>query len=253
MGVERPPDKKRSAFAKECGARQRGRCEAFSMNLPLHPSPRPLHTFILLLGVVLLGTTPLRAATAKKPAKAPEPPCCRTGLPPGKFSEKSLYKLDSTWTADVGKDVKFSALRGRPQVMALFFTSCAHSCPLIVKDMKAIEEALPASARSKVDFLLVSIDPERDTPVELRAFREKYGLSIRHWSLLRGGPKEVKKVADWMGFRYYPGSNLQYAHSLLITVLNPEGEIVFQQSGLGNIRDDALAAVLRMVAPTAKP
>lgn len=217
-----------------------------------HPL-RFMKTSILLLGIIALGTTPLLAATSRKPAKAPEPPCCRTGLPPGKFSEKSLYSLDSTWTADVGKEVKLSALRGRPQVMALFFTSCEHSCPLIVKDMKAIEEALPAKARNKVDFLLVSIDPERDTPVELRAFREKYGLSIRHWSLLRGGPKDVKKLADWMGFRYYPGSNLQYAHSLLITVLNPAGEIVFQQAGVGNIRDDALAAVLRMVAPKAKP
>ena len=104
-----------------------------------------------------------------------------------------------------------------------------------------------------MDFLLVSIDPERDTPEALRAFREKYGLSIKHWSLLRGKPEDVKKLADLMGFRYYPGSNLQYAHSLLITVLNPAGEIVFQQAGVGNTRDEALAAVLRLVAPKEKP
>ena len=212
-----------------------------------------MKTFLLLLLCsIALGTTPVRAVTAMKPVKAPEPPCCRTGLPPGKFSEKSFYSLDATWTADVGKEVKLSALRGRPQVMALFFTSCEHSCPLIVKDMKAIEKGLPANVRDRVDFLLVSIDPERDTPEALRAFREKYDLSIKHWSLLRGKAADVKKLADLTGFRYYPGSNLQYAHSLLITVLNSEGEVVFQQAGAGNLRDDALATVLRLVAPKAK-
>lgn len=212
-----------------------------------------MKTFLLVLCSIALGTTPVRAVIVKKPDKAPEPPCCRKGLPPGKFSEKSFYSLDATWTADVGKEVKLAALRGRTQVMALFFTSCKYSCPLIVKDMKAIEKGLPANVRDRVDFLLVSIDPERDTPEALRAFREKYGLSIKHWSLLRGKAEDVKKLADLMGFRYYPGSNLQYAHSLLITVLNPAGEIVFQQSGVGNTRDEALAAVLRLVAPKEKP
>ena len=211
-----------------------------------------MKAFLLLLCTVALATTPLRAATATTPAKSPEPPCCRVGLPPGKFSEKSLYSLDATWTADVGREVKLSVLRGRPQVMALFFTSCEHSCPFIVKDMKAIQKGLPANARDKVDFLLVSIDPERDTPEALHAFREKHGLPIEHWSLLRGSPDDVKKLADLVGFRYVPGSSLQYAHSLLISVLNPAGEIVFQQAGIGIPRDGALAAVLRLVAPKAK-
>lgn len=207
---------------------------------------------LLLLPFFLLLANSVWAETAKNTAKAPEPPCCREGLPAGKFSSESLYNLDATWTADVGREVKLQALRGRPQVVALFFTNCEHSCPLIVKDMKAIEAGLPANVRDRVDFLLVSIDPERDTPEALRAFRGKYQLPIEHWSLVRGKAEDVKKLADLLGFRYYPGSNLQYAHSLLITVLNPAGEIVFQQSGVGEGRDDALAAVLTMVAPKAK-
>jgi protein SCO1/2 len=137
-------------------------------------------------------------------------------------------------------------------VVSLFFTNCAHSCPLIVKDMKAIEQALPANVRDQVDFLLVSIDPARDTPEALRAFREKHGLSMTRWSLLRGKPEDVQKLADRIGFRYYPGSTLQYAHSLLISVVDQGGEIVFQQSGMGNVRDEAHLAVLRLLAPKSK-
>lgn len=211
-----------------------------------------MKVFVTLLCLTALAATPIWAETVKKPLKPTEPPCCREGLPPRKFSEKSIYSIDADWTADVGREVKLSALRGRPQVMALFFTNCEHSCPLIVKDMKAIEKALPANIRDRVDFLLVSIDPARDTPEVLRTYREKHELSVAHWSLLRGKPDDVKKLADLVGFRYYPGSTLQYAHSLLISVLDPTGEIVFQQSGIGSIRDDALAAVLRMFPAKAK-
>lgn len=190
----------------------------------------------LLLPLLGLAFATFASAATPKTNTAPRavsPPCCREGLPPGKYSDKSIYSLKAEWTADVGKTVRLDALRGRPQVVALFFTNCQHSCPLIVADMKRVEKSLPAKARGKVDFLLVSIDPQRDTVEALRAFREKYRLGLAHWSLLRGEPKDVQALAALLGFNYSPGSNTQFAHSLLLTVLNPAGEIVYQQAGLG--------------------
>jgi protein SCO1/2 len=185
-------------------------------------------------------------------SSAPKPPCCREGLPPGKYSEKSLYQLDATWTSDVDRNVKLEVLRGRPQVIALFFTNCEHSCPLIVADMKAIDKALPRAVRGKVDFLLVSIDPERDTPEALRAFRAKHELPIERWTLLRGSPEATRELAVMVGFNYQPGSPTQYAHSLLISIANPSGEIVFQQAGVGRPAEDAVAALLRLTRSAAK-
>jgi protein SCO1/2 len=199
-----------------------------------------------LLSCLALTAAPVWAAPSDHPPKTPDPVSCGDGLPAAKFSEKSLYNLDATWIADTGQELKLAALRGRPQIVALFFTNCQHSCPFIVNDMKALETKLPQKAQGKVDFLLVSIDPERDTPAALRAFRKKHGLSDR-WRLLRGSAEDVKKLANLIGFSYSPGSQLQFAHSLLITVLNPTGEIVYQQSGIGNTRDDALGAVMRVV------
>ena len=178
---------------------------------------------------------------------APKPPCCREGLPPAKYSEKSLYSLNSVWTSDVGREVKLEVLRGRPQVIALFFTHCEHSCPLIVADMKAIDKALPASVREKVDFLLVSIDPERDTPEALRAFRAKHELPTERWTLLSGSAEATRELAGMVGFNYQPGSPTQYAHSLLISIINESGEIVFQQAGLGRPADDAVATLSRIM------
>ena len=53
-------------------------------------------------------------------------------------------------------------------------------------------------------------------------------------------------------FQSYPGSTLQYAHSLLITILNPAGEIVFQQAGVGNAQEDAVATLQQLVTRKAR-
>ncbi|MEK0451114.1 MAG: hypothetical protein RL088_3382 [Verrucomicrobiota bacterium] len=196
--------------------------------------------FFLLTAFAL---APLHAAEKKS-----TPPCCRVGLKPGKYSEKSIYQIPATWKSDLGNDAKLDVSRGRPVVMAMFFSNCQHSCPTIVADMKAIEKKLPRSARNQTDFVLISIDPARDTIEALGAFRSKYKLGKEHWLILRGGADDVKKVADFTGFRYSAGSETQYAHSLLITVLNKSGEVIYQQSGLGVAPDEAAKTIVAEAA-----
>ena len=87
-----------------------------------------------LVSILTIVYAPWAFGAAEPKSSAPKPPCCREGLPPAKYSEKSLYSLNPIWTSDVGREVKLEVLRGRPQVIALFFTNCEHSCPLIVAD-----------------------------------------------------------------------------------------------------------------------
>ena len=205
-----------------------------------------------LLFVVALACAASTFAVDVPEQSTPKPPCCREGLPLGKRGEAALYKLDDIWTSDVGREVKLDVLRGHPQVLALFFSNCEHSCPLIVEDMKTIEKALPSEVRNKVDFLLVSIDPERDTQEMLRAYRAKHQLGTEHWTLLRGNSDSVKRLAEIVGFQYYPGSEKQYAHSLVITILDRNGEIVFQQAGVGALPNGAVDTLLRLTQKGAK-
>lgn len=200
----------------------------------------------LLFALLLAGAATGYGAEAAKPATTPTPPCCREGLPLGKYSETSLYTLNSVWTSDVARQVKLDVFRGYPQVLAMFFTNCQYSCPLIVADMKAIEKALPRAVRSKVDFLLVSIDPKRDTPEALHNYRIKHQLGTEHWSLLHGSPEAVKQLAEHIGFQYVPGSDRQYGHTLVITILDQNGEIVFQQPGVGAFPDAAVDTLVRL-------
>ena len=181
-------------------------------------------------------------------APEPKPPCCRA-LPPGKpLTDRSLYQLDSAWTSDVGREVQLGVLRGRVQVVAMFFAQCEYACPIIVENMRAIERALPAALRDRVDFLLVSFDTERDTPAVLRAYRAKMKLAPAHWTLLRGGADDVRELAALLGINYQRDARGQFSHSNVITVLNAEGEVAFQQAGLNKDRQESIAAIEKALA-----
>jgi protein SCO1/2 len=189
----------------------------------------PLAPFLL----VATGFAAIAAFAAEPaPPATEDPPCCREPLELGKPTDKSLYLLDSTWTSDVGRPIKLATLRGRPQIVAMFFTHCEYACPILVGELKAIEDQLPPGVLARVDFLLVSIDVKRDTPAELAAFRARRGLARERWTLLRGEADDVRELAALLGVNYMEDARGQFAHSNLITVLNAEGEIVFQHAGL---------------------
>lgn len=200
----------------------------------------------LLVLLSLLLATAVTAAETK-------PPCCRAVAPSAPLTDKSLYQLESVWTSDVGKRVKLGVLRGRPQVLALFFTQCEFACPIIVNDMKAIENALPASLRGEVDFLLVSLDTERDTAETLHAYRAKQHLSNTNWTLLCSTADDVRELAALLGVNYQKDSRGQFAHSNIITVLNAAGEIVHQQIGLNQKPADTVQALSKALISPASP
>lgn len=179
---------------------------------------------------------------------AEKPPCCREAAPTTPLADKSLYQLESTWTSDVGKDVKLGVLRGRPQIVAMFFTTCEYACPIIVENMKSIEKAMPDNLRDKVVFLLVSFDVERDTVEALKSYRAKKELATARWTLLRGKEDDVRELAALLGINYQRDARGQFSHSNTISVLNAGGELVFQQTGLNKDSKETVAAIEKMLS-----
>lgn len=160
----------------------------------------------------------------------------------------SIYHLESEWTDDRGRPFQLASLRGRPVAMAMIYTSCTYVCPLIVEALKRVEHALPGEARGKVQFLLVSFDPQRDTVQALAAYRGKRHLPEHGWTLLRGAPGAVLELAAVLGVRYRPDGKGDFAHSNLLTVLDAQGRVSYQQVGLAQGPEgcrQALLAALR--------
>jgi protein SCO1/2 len=181
-------------------------------------------------------------------AEDAKPPCCRELPNTAPLTDRSIYQLESKWTSDVGRTVPLRVFRGHLQVVAMFFTICESSCPVIVDDMKNLQAALPEALRDKVDLLLVSFDTERDTTAVLHAYREKMHLPADHWTLLRGAPDDVRELAALLGVNFQKDARGQFMHSNLITVLNAEGEVIHQQVGIRGDQQptlDALAQAAR--------
>ncbi|MBL9175911.1 MAG: SCO family protein [Verrucomicrobiales bacterium] len=176
---------------------------------------------------------------------AERPPCCRTAPTNSPPTGGSLYQLESIWTSDVGARVRLRVLEGRPQVVALFFTHCEYACPVLVRDLKRIEAALPETIRPSVDFLLISLDSERDTPAVLAEYRESHRLGLDHWTLLTGAGDDVRELAALLGVNYRKDARGQYSHSNLITVLNARGEVIHQQAGLDQDPAATVAALVK--------
>lgn len=147
-------------------------------------------------------------------------------------TEQSLYQVESDWQTQTGKSIKLASLSGKPLVLAMVYASCKNACPRIIADMKQIqaegEKKHPGAAR----FVLVSIDPEVDTPERLAELARKSQLNDQ-WLLLRGDADEVMELAALLGVKYRKISEQDYAHTNLITVLDKQGEIVHRQQGLG--------------------
>lgn len=186
----------------------------------------------LILMSLLLAAAKASAADGCCAAKTAPACCVKTELS-APFSDKSLFQTESKWTNDANQSLRLADLKGRPQVIVMFFASCQYACPILVHDLTRIETALKPELRGKVGFTLVTFDTERDTPTELAKFRATRNLSPTNWTLLHGSDDDVLELAALLGVKFKPEANGQFAHSNVITVLNGDGEIVHQLVGLG--------------------
>jgi protein SCO1/2 len=202
-------------------------------------SNRVAFLLINLLMTTALGAEPDHGASRHS--------CCAI-ITPGSnmLTDKSLYQLDSTWTDDQGRAVKLASLRGRPQVVCMFFASCQYACPLLVEHMKQIEAALPENLRTNTGFVLVSFDSERDTSAALHRYRVHHDLKAGPWTLLRANPDDVLELAALLGVKYKKDAQGQFMHSNVTTLLNSQGEIAFQETGL-NLATEGFITRLKSV------
>ena len=210
------------------------------------PGMRRLHPIrmaalaALLLALTLTGGAGAAGAHGHPAAGSAElPPDER----PAAIAAQSIYQLDSDWRDDHGVAQSIGALAGHPVVLAMVYTSCENACPVLVEDMKRIEQALPPAERGQVTFALFSYDPARDTPAAMAAYRAKRGLGEGHWRLFTSDPDAVLELAAVLGVKFRPDGFGDFAHSNLITVLDTQGVVRHRQVGINQPPAETVAAL----------
>ena len=164
-------------------------------------------------------------------------------LAAGQPSDFSLYHVESTWMDQNGTERELRSLAGRVQVVAMLYTNCAYACPRIMLDLKRIEGELGPEYGEDVGFVVVSIDPERDTPDRLAEFAAGSRLDPERWTLLTADPGDIRELAVLLGVQYRQTGPGEWVHSNLITVLDPAGEVIHRQLGLGTDPTETLEVI----------
>lgn len=161
----------------------------------------------------------------------------------------SLYALDAMWTTERGVTMPLRDLRGDVVVLAMVYTSCTMTCPLLTNEMLAVQRALPPATRGRVRFVLASFDPARDSTAALRAYVAKMALDER-WLAMRASAADVRQLAVLLGVRYRALPTGDFEHSNIISVLDPHGVRIFQTERVPVDRPALVGAVMRAMLPS---
>jgi protein SCO1/2 len=93
-----------------------------------------------------------------------------------------------------GQPVTSEQLRGKVQVVGFIWTNCPDICPLITTEMRTLQTRLQAEGLwgKGIQFLSLTVDPERDTPEVLKAYAASYGADLSGWQFLTGPVEQVR-------------------------------------------------------------
>ncbi|GGG99058.1 hypothetical protein GCM10011416_16630 [Polaribacter pacificus] len=160
------------------------------------------------------------------------------------ISENSIFNLTSKWNTQNNKSIRLKELQGKTLVMVMIYTTCKAACPRLVADMRNIAKEIPEKLTSKVQYVFVSIDPKNDTPQRLKEFAKENYMDEENYTFLQGTVDGVREFANVLSVKYKEISPLDFSHSNIITVFNPQGELVHQQEGLGVDNKETVAQIL---------
>lgn len=172
--------------------------------------------FIRIVSVVVIGILVFALAMAQfdhKPTKSP-----LAGATIG--GEFTLTRHDGEVVTD--KD-----LQGSPYLMFFGFTYCPDICPTELATMTRFLNLLPEEKRQKIRVLFVSVDPERDTVEQMRAYVSNFHEKIEG---LTGTVEQVEQMKK--AYRVYSAkvqteemSDYTVDHSAFIYFFDGQGAL----------------------------
>jgi protein SCO1/2 len=127
-------------------------------------------------------------------------------------------------TDHTGKPRRLEDFRGKAVVLFFGFTHCPDICPTTLADISQAIKALGPDAE-RVQVLMVSVDPERDTPEALAKYVTAFDPRFLG---LRGDLAATQKVAK--EFKIYfekrkQGASYTVDHSAQSYVIDPQGRL----------------------------
>jgi len=152
---------------------------------------------------------------------------------------------DFTLTDGVsGRAVTLSAHRGQVVALTFLYTTCPDVCPLTATRFRAAQAELERDA-SRVTFIAVSVDPDRDTPKAVQDFSTAHGLAA-NWFYLVGGRAQLSPVWNAYGIGVQAGSTT-VTHNDAVYLIDARGRerVLLHSEDLARDLTNDLRALLK--------
>ncbi len=120
-------------------------------------------------------------------------------------------------------------------VLEFFFSTCASICPIMNTNLKKIQDSFYGN--KNFGIASITIDPEKDTPDNLKRHAETLGIKSQNWHFLTGKKEYIYDLAN-KGFNLYAGQNDKFEggfeHSGLLALIDKNGKIRCRKDEFGN-------------------
>ncbi len=158
-------------------------------------------------------------------------------------AQASLYDLNADVTTSDGRPLSLARLRGTPLLFTMFFTTCPGMCPMMTRQIQALEDRLNSTDRAKLRIVMVSFDPG-DTVERLRIYAKLYQIDLSRWTVARADLRTIAALGRFAGIAFQRMPNGMYAHDALVDLIDPRGRIVASVPNT-SLDDPRLPALVR--------
>jgi protein SCO1/2 len=123
-----------------------------------------------------------------------------------------------------GEARRLDELKGKWSLVFFGYTFCPDICPTTLADLRLIQSQLPPATREQLQVVLITVDPRRDTPQQLK---EYLGYFDPQFIGLTGTPQAIQASANALGVPYVPGDtskeNYTVDHGGNLALIDPSG------------------------------
>jgi protein SCO1 len=157
---------------------------------------------------------------------APAPPAPGAAVVPvpasGGTRDPREYFGESELVTQDGRKVHFYSdlLKDRVTVVNVIYTNCKDACPLITARLNEVRRELGELFGSRVFFVSISSDPERDTPQALKKFAQAQHADAAGWTFLTGSRPDIDRVLGKLGQAAQSAED----HSTLLLILDVDAK-----------------------------
>ncbi len=128
-------------------------------------------------------------------------------------------------TDEKGQTVAVDELTGKWSLLFFGYTFCPDICPTTLAQLRQVKSELPKEAVDRLQVILVSVDPNRDTPTQLQQYLGYFDKDFRG---LTGSLDNLQKLANAVSIPFIPADtskpNYTVDHSGNLAVIGPDGK-----------------------------